>query len=217
MLQNANLIRIPADLSYSATSCYCTDNADLIFLRDGFEIVLPKLAAAIHKLSVFARKWKDEPCLAFTHGQSAQPHTVGKRVCIWIYDLLKDLRNLERARDDLEFRGVKGTTGTQASFLAIFNGDHSKVDRLDEIVTEKASFQKVSEITSQTYSRKVDVDIANAFSSFGATCQRIGSDIRHLCMLKELDEPFEAEQIGSSAMAYKRNPVSNLCRNFCWY
>ena len=165
------------------------------------------MATVIHKLSGFARKWKANPCLAFTHGQSAQPHTVGKRACLWIKDLLRDLRNLERARSDLEFRGVKGTTGTQASFLAIFNGDHSKVEMLDEIVTKKAGFATASEITSQTYSRKIDLDVANAFSSFGATCQRIGSDIRHLCMLKELDEPFEEDQIGSSAMAYKRNPM----------
>ena len=194
-------------IHYGATSCYCTDNADLIFLRDGFDIVLPKLATVIHKLSLFAQEWKDEPCLAFTHGQAAQPHTVGKRACLWIKDLLRDLRNLERARNDLEFRGVKGTTGTQASFLAIFDGDHAKVEELDAIVTEKAGFKTTSIITSQTYSRKIDVDVAHAFASFGATVQRIGGDIRHLCMLKELDEPFEKMQIGSSAMAYKRNPM----------
>lgn len=193
-------------IHYGATSCYVTDNADLIFLRDGLSMVLPKLATVIQKLSDFAREYKDLPCLAYTHGQSAQPHTVGKRACLWIKDLLRDLRNLERAREDLEFRGVKGTTGTQASFLAIFDGNHGKVEKLDEVVTRKAGFEKACDISSQTYSRKIDVDVANVFSSFGATCQRIGSDIRHLAMLKEMEEPFEKDQIGSSAMAYKRNP-----------
>lgn len=194
-------------IHYGATSCYVTDNADLIFLRDGLSMLLPKLATVIQKLSDFAREYKDLPCLAYTHGQSAQPHTVGKRACLWIKDLLRDLRNLDRAKEDLEFRGVKGTTGTQASFLAIFDGDHEKVEKLDEIVTTKAGFAKACDISSQTYSRKIDVDVANAFSSFGATCQRIGADIRHLAMLKEMEEPVEKDQIGSSAMAYKRNPL----------
>ena len=196
-----------------ATSCYVTDNADLMFLRDGLNIVLPKLATVIQKLSSFAREYKDMPCLAYTHGQPAQPHTVGKRACLWIKDLLRDLRNLERAKEDLEFRGVKGTTGTQASFLALFHGDHSRVEKLDDIITRKACFEKVCDISSQTYSRKIDVDVANAFSSFGATCQRIGTDIRHLAMIKEMEEPFEKDQIGSSAMAYKRNPMRSerLC------
>lgn len=200
-------------IHYGATSCYVTDNADLIFLRDGLTLLLPKLATVVQKLSDFAREYKDLPCLAYTHGQSAQPHTVGKRACLWIKDLLRDLRNLERAKEDLEFRGVKGTTGTQASFLAIFAGDHEKVEKLDEIVTRKAGFEKACDISSQTYSRKIDVDVANAFSSFGATCQRIGADIRHLAMLKEMEEPFEKDQIGSSAMAYKRNPMRSerLC------
>lgn len=124
-----------------------------------------------------------------------------------------DLRNLERAHDDLRFRGVKGTTGTQASFLAIFDGDHDKVEQLDELVTKKAGFASAYTICSQTYSRKIDVEVANALGDFGTTCQRIGSDIRHLAMLKELEEPFEKDQIGSSAMAYKRNPMRSerLC------
>ncbi len=138
------------------------------------------------------------PCLGYTHGQPAQLTTVGKRACLWIQDLLMDLRNLERARSDIRFRGVKGTTGTQASFLAIFNGDQSKVEELDELVTRKAGFDSAYIISSQTYSRKIDVDVANALSSFGTTCQRIGSDIRHLAMMKEVEEPFEKDQIGSS-------------------
>ena len=201
--------------------------ADLIFLRSGLDILLPKLAAVIQKLTGFAKAYCSMPCLGYTHGQPAQLTTVGKRACLWISDLLMDLRNLERARSDICFRGVKGTTGTQASFLAIFNGDHSKVEELDELVTKKAGFQSAYTISSQTYSRKIDVDVANALSSFGTTCQRIGSDIRHLAMMKEIEEPFEKDQIGkrsyllihfggtqtltfcnvgSSAMAYSTSP-----------
>lgn len=210
---------------YVATSCYCTDNADLIFLRQGLDIVLPKLANVIHKLGQFAIQHKDLATLGYTHYQPAQLTTVGKRTCLWLQDLLWDLRNLTRARDDLGFRGVKGTTGTQASFLAIFGGDHDKVEELDRLVTEFAGFGYAYPITSQTYSRKVDVDVISAMSSFGATCQRIGGDIRHLAATKEMEEPFEKDQIGSSAMAYKRNPMrsermcslgrhlANLCKD----
>lgn len=187
-------------IHWGATSCYCTDNADLIFLRDGLDILIPKLAVVVDKLAAFANEYKDLPCLGFTHGQPAQLVTVGKRATLWIQDLLMDLRNLERARDDLRFRGVKGTTGTQASFLQIFNGDHNKVEQLDELVTEKAGFSSAFIISSQTYSRKIDVDVSNALGSFGSTCERVGIDIRHLAMLKELEEPFEKDQIGSSAM-----------------
>ncbi|KAJ5907710.1 hypothetical protein N7495_000392 [Penicillium taxi] len=187
-------------IHWGATSCYCTDNADLILLRDGLDILIPKLAVVVDKLSQFAKQYKDLPCLGFTHGQPAQLVTVGKRACLWIQDLLMDLRNLERARDDLRFRGVKGTTGTQASFLQIFEGDHAKVEKLDELVTEKAGFSSAFIISSQTYSRKIDVDVGNALGSFGSTCERIGIDIRHLAMLKEVEEPFEKDQIGSSAM-----------------
>lgn len=194
-------------IHWGATSCYVTDNADLIFLRSGLDLLLPKLAVVIKKLADFAREYKGLPCLGYTHGQSAQLVTVGKRACSWIQDLLMDLRNLERVRDDLRFRGAKGTTGTQASFLAIFDGDASKVKKLDELVTRKAGFKSAYSISTQTYTRKVDVDVSNAFSSFGATCQHIGGDIRHLAMLKEMEEPFEKDQIGSSAMAYKRNPM----------
>ncbi|KAI9844396.1 MAG: adenylosuccinase ade13 [Sclerophora amabilis] len=190
-----------------ATSCFVTDNADLLFLKQGLTLVLPKLAAVINKLSQLAQQYKDLPCLAYTHGQPAQPTTVGKRACLWIQDLLMDLHNIEHAKSRLRFRGVKGTTGTQASFLALFNNDHSKVEELDELVTSKAGFESAFIISSQTYSRKIDLDVANALSSFGATCQRIGTDIRHLAMFKEIEEPFETHQIGSSAMPYKRNPM----------
>ncbi|KAI9706893.1 MAG: adenylosuccinase ade13 [Bogoriella megaspora] len=200
-------------IHWGATSCYCTDNADLIFLRHGLDILLPKLAQAISLLSDFAREHKDLACLGYTHGQPAQLTTMGKRACLWIQDLLMDLRNLERCRQDLRFRGAKGTTGTQASFLAIFDGDHDKVEQLDELITHKAGFESAFTISSQTYSRKLDADVVNALSSFGATCQRIGGDIRRLASDKEMEEPFEKDQIGSSAMAYKRNPMRSerLC------
>ena len=172
-------------IHWGATSCYVTDNADLIFLRSGLDMLLPKLAVVIQKLAGFARQYEDLPCLGYTHGQSAQLITVGKRACSWMQDLLMDLRNLERVREDLRFRGAKGTTGTQASFLAIFDGDASKVKQLDDLVTSKAGFKSAYSISTQTYTRKVDVDVCNAFSSFGATCQHIGGDIRHLAMLKE--------------------------------
>jgi adenylosuccinate lyase len=182
-----------------------TDNGDLINMKNGLNLLLPKLARVIYKLTSFAKQYKDLACLGITHGQPAQLTTVGKRACVWIQDLLMDVRNLERARDDIRFRGVKGTTGTQAS-LQIFNNDHDKVDRLDELVTEKAGFESAFTITSQTYSRKIDVDILNALGSFGATCERIGGDFRHLAMFKELEEPLEKDQIGSSAMV-----LSSLC------
>lgn len=194
-------------IHWGATSCYVTDNADLIFIRDGLDIILPKLAIVIQKLTIFARVNKDLPCLGYTHGQPAQLITVGKRVCAWIQDLLMDLRNLERMRADLRFRGVKGTTGTQASFLTIFGGDAAKVRKLDEIVTRKSGFKSAYSISTQTYSRKVDVDVSNAFSSFGATCEHIFLNVRLMASHKEMEEPFEKDQIGSSAMAYKRNPM----------
>ena len=202
-------------IHWGATSCYVTDNADLIFLRDALEILLPKLAGVIQRLSAFAMEYRDLPCLGYTHGQPAQLVTVGKRASLWITDLLDDLRNLEQALGHLltKFRGVKGTTGTQASFLAIFKGDHDKVEQLDQLVTTKAGFDAAEISTSQTYSRKIDVDILHALASFGSTCERVGGDIRHLAMFKELEEPFEKDQIGSSAMAYKRNPMRSerLC------
>ncbi|KAF2214029.1 hypothetical protein CERZMDRAFT_110995 [Cercospora zeae-maydis SCOH1-5] len=202
-------------IHWGATSCYVTDNADLIFLRDAIDLVLPKLAAVIQRLSAFAMEYKDLPCLGYTHGQAAQLVTVGKRASLWVTDLLRTLRGLERQREEIlqSFRGVKGTTGTQASFLTIFKGDHAAVEKLDELVTEKAGFKNAEISTSQTYSRLIDVDVLHALSSFGCACERIGGDIRHLAMFKEIEEPFEADQIGSSAMAYKRNPMRSerLC------
>ncbi|XP_061567027.1 adenylosuccinate lyase [Cololabis saira] len=190
-----------------ATSCYVGDNTDLIMLRDGFDILLPKLARVIDRLANFAEKNADLPTLGFTHYQPAQLTTVGKRACLWLQDLAMDMRNLQRARDDLRFRGVKGTTGTQASFLQLFQGDHDKVEELDRMVTEMAGFKKAYLVTGQTYSRKVDVDCLSTLASLGATVHKICTDIRLLANLKEIEEPFEKEQIGSSAMPYKRNPM----------
>ena len=190
-----------------ATSCYVTDNADLIFLRDACDIILPKLAVVIDRLAKFANDYKSMAVLGWTHFQPAQLTTVGKRATLWLQELLWDLRNITRARNDIGFRGVKGTTGTQASFLALFEGDHDKVEKLDQRVTELSGFKDAYPVTGQTYSRKVDIDVLGPLASFGATAHKIATDIRLLANLKEVEEPFEKDQIGSSAMAYKRNPM----------
>ncbi|KAK1150500.1 hypothetical protein AOXY_G33933 [Acipenser oxyrinchus oxyrinchus] len=183
-----------------ATSCYVGDNTDLIVLRDGFDILLPKLARVISRLADFAEKYADLPTLGFTHYQPAQLTTVGKRACLWIQDLCMDMRNLERARAELRFRGVKGTTGTQASFLQLFEGNHDKVEELDRLVTEMAGFKQAYLVTGQTYSRKVDIDSLSVLSSLGATVHKICTDIRLLANLKELEEPFEKDQIGEGVI-----------------
>ncbi|XP_043471696.1 adenylosuccinate lyase [Leptopilina heterotoma] len=190
-----------------ATSCYVGDNTDLIVMRNGFDILLPKVAAVLSRLSKFAMEYRSLPTLGFTHLQPAQLTTVGKRATLWMHDLLMDERAIRRARNDLRFRGVKGTTGTQASFLQLFNGDGEKVKQLDSLVTKMAGFDKYYSVTGQTYSRKVDVECLSALSSLGATVHKICSDIRILASRKEIEEPFEKTQIGSSAMAYKRNPM----------
>ncbi|KAI3654852.1 hypothetical protein MP228_000232 [Amoeboaphelidium protococcarum] len=190
-----------------ATSCYVTDNSELIMMRDALDILLPKLARCVDRLAQFAQQYADLPTLGFTHFQPAQLTTVGKRACLWLQEFIWDLQALQRVRDDLCFRGVKGTTGTQASFLALFNGDHDKVQQLDKLVTQYADFQKSYPVTGQTYSRKVDLDVLNVLSSFGASAHKFATDIRLLANLKEIEEPFEKDQIGSSAMAYKRNPM----------
>lgn len=190
-----------------ATSCYVGDNTDLLILRQGFDILLPKLASVIRHLAKFALENRSLPTLGFTHLQPAQLTTVGKRATLWMQDLLMDERAIRRARNDLRFRGVKGTTGTQASFLQLFNGDAEKVRRLDDLVTKMAGFEKHYAVTGQTYSRKVDIECLNALSSLGATVHKICTDIRLLANMKEIEEPFESTQIGSSAMPYKRNPM----------
>lgn len=195
-----------------ATSCFVTDNADLIFLRDGLDFILPKLAIVIKKLCSFAIQYKDMPTLGYTHYQPAQLITVGRRAAQWIQDLVMDLEDIEKVRQDLRFRGAQGTTGTQASFLELFKSS-SKIDELNDLLCKKAGFSKCYSISTQTYTRKVDLRVANALSAFGATAQKIGADIRHLAAQKEIEEPFEKDQIGSSAMAYKRNPMR--CERIC--
>ncbi|XP_065744504.1 adenylosuccinate lyase isoform X3 [Phocoena phocoena] len=190
-----------------ATSCYVGDNTDLIILRNAFDLLLPKLARVISRLADFAKERADLPTLGFTHFQPAQLTTVGKRCCLWIQDLCMDLQNLKRVRDDLRFRGVKGTTGTQASFLQLFEGDDQKVEQLDKMVTEKAGFKRAFIITGQTYTRKIDIEVLSVLAGLGASVHKICTDIRLLASLKELEEPFEKQQIGSSAMPYKRNPM----------
>jgi adenylosuccinate lyase len=190
-----------------ATSCYVTDNADLYLMRASLDGVCHALAAVIDLLARFAEAWKDEPTLGFTHFQPAQLTTVGKRATLWLYDLVLDLHELERRRDELPFRGAKGTTGTQASFLALFRGDHEKVKQLDRLVAKKMGFDRVFPVTGQTYSRKIDTQVLDALSGLGQSAHKWGTDLRLLAHRQEIDEPFEAEQVGSSAMAYKRNPM----------
>ncbi|EER36950.1 adenylosuccinate lyase [Histoplasma capsulatum H143] len=179
-----------------ATSCYCTDNSDLISIRDALDLVRPKLATVIHKLSQFAVEYKDMPTLGYTHYQPAQLITVGRRAAQWVQDLLMDLEDIERARNDLRFRGAQGTTGTQASFMELFNKDRAKVDKLNEIICTKAGFPSCYPISTQTYSRKVDLRVANAISALGTTVQRITGDIRHLAAQKEMEEPLRKIKLG---------------------
>jgi adenylosuccinate lyase len=179
----------------------------LIFLQRALDLILPKLAKVIQNLQEFALKYKDLPTLGFTHYQPAQLITVGKRAAQWIQELMMDLEDIETVREKLQFRGAQGTTGSQATFLELFEGDADKIVRLNEILCKKAGFPSTYAISTQTYTRKVDLRVANAVCALGATAERICSDIRHLANLKEMEEPFEKNQIGSSAMAYKRNPM----------
>ncbi|KAB5563047.1 L-Aspartase-like protein [Coniochaeta sp. 2T2.1] len=194
-------------IHYGATSCYVTDNTELILMRDALDLLIPKIAKVLSNLQAFALEWKAEPTLSFTHLQPAQISTVGKRAAGWAQDLLMDLNEFEKVRAELRFRGAQGTTGTQASFLEIFHGDHAKCDQLNELLCEKAGFEECYDISTQTYSRKVDCLVANAVTGLGTTVTKIASDLRHLAFMKEIGEPREATQIGSSAMAYKQNPM----------
>jgi adenylosuccinate lyase len=196
-----------------ATSCYVTDNTDLLLMRDGLRLVRDKLVGAIDALAEFARRWKDVPCLGYTHFQPAQLVTVGKRATLWCYELVLDFREVERRLADLKFLGVKGTTGTQASFLALFEGDHKKVDELDRMVAEMFGFEATYPVSGQTYSRKVDSQVLSSLAGVAESAHRFGTDLRLLAHENEVEEPFEANQVGSSAMAYKRNPMraERLC------
>lgn len=190
-----------------ATSCYVGDNTDLINMFKALELIEIKLASVINNLSKFAIEYKSIPTLGFTHFQAAQLTTVGKRATLWLYDLLMDLEEVTYRKNKIYLRGVKGTTGTQASFLELFNHDHDKVKELDEKVCEKMGFKKSYPVTGQTYSRKVDSYVLSSLSSIAQSLHKMTNDIRLLQHLKELEEPFESTQIGSSAMAYKRNPM----------
>lgn len=190
-----------------ATSCYVTDNADLMLMRDSLQIIARRLGQVILALADFAQKYRALPCLAFTHLQAAQPTTVGKRACLWAYDLVLDLYEVEHRLQTLLARSVKGTTGTQASFLQLFNGDHAQVRQLEHMVAERLGFSGSYAVTGQTYPRKIDSQVVDALSGVGQSLHKIGTDLRLLSHRKEIDEPFETEQIGSSAMPYKRNPM----------
>ena len=190
-----------------ATSCYVTDNTDLILIRDSLQLVIRRLAKTILTLSEFASQHRKLACLGFTHLQPAQPTTVGKRCCLWLQDLIDDLATLEFRLDNLRARGAKGTTGTQASFLELFEGDHEKVKQLDQKISAKLGFEQAYAVTGQTYPRKIDSHVLDALSAVAQTAHKIGTDIRILASRKEMEEPFGKHQIGSSAMAYKRNPM----------
>ncbi|MDD4542850.1 MAG: adenylosuccinate lyase [Clostridia bacterium] len=190
-----------------ATSCFVTDNTDIIIMKTALILIRKKLVSVIKNLSDFALKYKDMPTLGFTHFQPAQLVTVGKRACLWIQDFCMDVDELEFVVDTLMMRGVKGTTGTQASFMSLFNDDESKVDELERLVCEDFGFDKAFNITGQTYSRKTDSRVLKSLSSIAQSAHKMGTDIRLLQGLKEIEEPFETNQVGSSAMAYKRNPM----------
>jgi adenylosuccinate lyase len=194
-------------IHWGATSCYVTDNTDLLLMREALTMVGQRLARVIDRLAGFARQYRSLACLGFTHFQPAQPTTVGKRACLWLYDLIQDLNEIEARIAGLKARGVKGTTGTQASFLELFGGDHALVRRLDELVSRKIGFEASYPVTGQTYSRKVDSQVLATLSGIAQSAHKAATDLRLLQSMKEVEEPFEDQQIGSSAMAYKRNPM----------
>ncbi|NLZ49050.1 MAG: adenylosuccinate lyase [Clostridiales bacterium] len=190
-----------------ATSCYVGDNTDLIIMREALLLIKKKIVCIIESLSKFADKYKNMPTLGFTHLQPAQLTTVGKRACLWIQDLVIDLENLDFVIKNIKMRGVKGTTGTQASFMNLFNDDEEKVKKLDKLVAEKMGFSETLPITGQTYTRKIDSIVLNTLSEIAQSAYKFSNDIRILQNMKEIEEPFEKNQVGSSAMAYKRNPM----------
>jgi adenylosuccinate lyase len=190
-----------------ATSAYVTDNTDLILMRSGLDLLRGRALDVLRALATFAEKWRDQPTLGYTHLQPAQLTTVGKRATLWMQDLVLDIADLDYRRRTLPFRGVKGTTGTQASFLQLFDGDHEKVRQLDYLVTEKMGFMAPLAVTGQTYTRKLDAFVLGVVAGIAASAAKFSGDIRMLQSFGEIEEPFEAEQVGSSAMAYKRNPM----------
>lgn len=196
-----------------ATSCYVTDNADLVLMREGLELIAGGLVRVLRHLAKFARAHRDLPTLGFTHFQPAQLTTVGKRACLWIQDFLLDLDEVEYRVSRLRLRGAKGTTGTQASFLSLFQGDHEKVRQIDRLLAGKMGFADTMPVTGQTYTRKIDSQILDLLSGIAQSAHKFATDVRLLAHRKEVEEPFESEQIGSSAMAYKRNPMR--CERIC--
>ena len=190
-----------------ATSCYVGDNTDIIVMTEALQLVKKKLVNVMNELSKFAMEYKALPTLAFTHFQPAQPTTVGKRASLWLQELVLDLEDLDHCLENMKLLGSKGTTGTQASFLELFDGDHEKIKTLDKKIAEKMGFKACFPVSGQTYSRKVDTRVANVLAGIAASAHKFSNDIRLLQHLKEIEEPFEKTQIGSSAMAYKRNPM----------
>jgi len=190
-----------------ATSCYVGDNTDIIVMTEALKLVRKKLVNVIAELSAFADKYKEQPTLAFTHFQPAQPTTVGKRATLWTQEFLLDLEDLEYVLSTMKLLGSKGTTGTQASFLELFDGDQETIDKIDPMIAEKMGFKECYPVSGQTYSRKVDTRVLNVLAGIAASAHKMSNDIRLLQHLKEVEEPFEKSQIGSSAMAYKRNPM----------
>ena len=190
-----------------ATSCYVGDNTDIIVMTEALKLVQKKLVNVIAELSKFADKYKDQPTLAFTHFQPAQPTTVGKRATLWTQEFMMDLEDLEYVLGTIKLLGSKGTTGTQASFLELFEGDQETIDKIDPMIAAKMGFKECYPVSGQTYSRKVDTRVVNVLAGIAASAHKMSNDIRLLQHLKEVEEPFEKSQIGSSAMAYKRNPM----------
>lgn len=190
-----------------ATSCYVGDNTDIIVMTEGLKLIRKKLINVIDELAKFADRYKNLPSLAFTHFQPAQPTTVGKRATLWLNELVMDLEDLDYVLSTMKLLGCKGTTGTQASFLELFNGDHEKIAQIDKKIAEKMGFEQCVPVSGQTYSRKVDTRVLNVLAGIASSAHKFSNDIRLLQHLKEIEEPFEKSQIGSSAMAYKRNPM----------
>ena len=190
-----------------ATSCYVGDNTDIIVMTEALRLVRKKLINVIAELAKFADEYKALPTLAFTHFQPAQPTTVGKRASLWLNEFCMDLEDVEYVLDGMKLLGSKGTTGTQASFLELFDGDQETIDKIDPMIAKKMGFEKCVPVSGQTYSRKVDTRVLNVLAGIAASAHKMSNDIRLLQHLKEVEEPFEKSQIGSSAMAYKRNPM----------
>jgi len=194
-------------LHLGATSCFVGDNTDLVLLRDGLQLIQSQVLTIVAQMAEFARRWRELPTLGYTHYQPAQATTVGKRACLWLQDLVHDLEDLEHAQSMIRFRGVKGTTGTQASFLELFGGDSEKVRELDRRVTAKMGFERSFGVTGQTYPRQLDFRVCQVLSSIAQSAHKFATDLRLLAHRRELEEPFGSQQIGSSAMPWKRNPM----------